>query len=238
MTDVDIDLKAVRFAFPTTEMQFDLNVKRSSLTIVTGPSGSGKSTLLNLIAGFEAPLSGAIWLLGQDMTALPPAKRPVSMLFQDHNLFNHLTVEANVSLGIKPGLRLTNGEKAQVQQALARVGLQGKSARRPTELSGGERQRVAFARTLVQDRPILLLDEPFASLGPALRQEMVELLSQLQREKQLTVLAVTHHPNEWNGKADGFLFVSDGHIVAQGSMEDLSLLHKNAAIASYLGAKT
>ncbi len=235
MTAHDIELKDLRFAFPSVEMRFDLCIAHGALTIVTGPSGSGKSTLLNLIAGFEMPISGNVILMGEDVTTLGPSKRPVAMLFQDHNLFAHLTVEANVGLGIKANLKLSADERRKVRDALKRVGLDGKAARLPGELSGGERQRVAFARILVQNRPILLLDEPFASLGPALRLEMTELLADLQHERQLTVLAVTHHPAEWKGKADQFVFVDGGHITAQGPMEELGLPHENAAINAYLG---
>jgi thiamine transport system ATP-binding protein len=232
----DIELNKVRFAFPSAQMCFDIHIERYALTIVTGPSGSGKSSLLNLIAGFEAPLSGTVKLMGEDVTLCPPSKRPVAMLFQDHNMFSHLTVEANVSLGIRPNLKLIESEKARVGQALARVGLEGKAGRLPSELSGGERQRVAFARTLVQNRQILLLDEPFASLGPRLRYEMTRLLAELQREKNLTVLAVTHHPQEWQDLADSFVFIEDGHITAQGAMKELTSSNKNAAITSYLGS--
>ena len=235
MTEYDIVLNAVRFAYPSVDMIYDAQITRATMTIVTGPSGSGKSTLLNLIAGFETPISGRLTLLGKDVRGHPPSKRPIAMLFQDHNLFKHLSVEKNIGLGLKPNLKLTLDEKTQVRDALARVGLDGKAARLPAELSGGERQRVAFARILVQNRPILLLDEPFASLGPALRQEMTALLSELQREKHLTVLTVTHHPDEWKDVADRFLFVESGRITAQGPMQDLNFLHENLAIKSYLG---
>lgn len=231
-----VEMNSVCFAYPAIDMVFDLKVAAQTITIITGPSGSGKSTLLNLIAGFEAPTSGSIKLRGQDVTNEPPSKRPLAMLFQDHNVFEHLTVEANVSLGIKPNLKLSAAERATVLQALERVGLGGKSRRLPAELSGGERQRIAFARMLVQDRPILLLDEPFASLGPALRQEMTMLLAQLQQEKQLTVLAVTHHPREWMGVAQRFVFVQNGRIIEQGPIQDLLENTENTAIAHYLGA--
>lgn len=236
MTVREIVLNEVRFAFPSLEMCFDVRIERGTLTIVTGPSGSGKSTLLNLIAGFEAPLSGEVELVGKNVTFSPPSKRPVAMLFQDHNLFAHLNVEANVSLGISPGLKVSEDEKTRVQAALARVGLGGKAGRLPSALSGGERQRTAFARILVQNRPILLLDEPFASLGPSLRQEMTQLLAELQREKQLTVLAATHHPQEWKNVADCFVFLEDGRITMQGAMAELLSNQDNAAINAYLGS--
>jgi thiamine transport system ATP-binding protein len=169
------------------------------------------------------------------MVPLAPSERPISILFQDHNLFNHITVEDNVGLGIKPNLKLNAADKECVETALERVGLGGKAKRLPSELSGGERQRTAFARVLVQNRKILLLDEPFASLGPSLRAEMTALLAELRHEKHLTILAVTHHPHEWGDVADHFIFVDTGTIVAHGPIKDLSKTHESAAIKHYLG---
>ena len=231
-----IDVKAAAFSWPGMPMLFDLSAARGDLVIVTGPSGSGKSTLLNLIAGFEAAESGKILLDGLDCTHLPPSARPVSMLFQEHNLFGHLSVEANAGLGIAPRLRFGDAEKASIAAALQRVGLDGKGKRLPHDLSGGERQRAAFARTLLQDRPILLLDEPFASLGPSLRAEMMALLQELQAEKRRTILAVTHHPAEWNDVAGSFAFVDNGRITARGKMHSLDDAGVPDAVRAYLGA--
>lgn len=234
MTDRDlIRLDAVMYAWPEMPMRFDLTVKSGQLVIVTGPSGSGKSTMLNLIAGFEQASGGKILIDNKDMTDLFPEVRPVSFLFQDNNLFSHLTVEQNAALGLKPSLRLSAEEKAKVREALSACGLDGKQKRLPSELSGGERQRAGLARVLLQDRPILLLDEPFAALGPALRSEMTDLLKSIQREKGMTVLAVTHHPEEWELVADGFVFVENGMIAATGPMKNLQKGSKG--LSEYLG---
>jgi thiamine transport system ATP-binding protein len=230
-----IELKAVEFRWPETAMLFDLTVQTGELMVLTGPSGSGKSTLLNLIAGFETPDSGRIVLGGKDCASLPPSQRPVSMLFQDHNLFSHLSVEANAGFGIGPRLKFNDADQASIANAINRVGLSGKEKRLPHELSGGERQRAAFARTLLQDRPILLLDEPFASLGPSLRTGMMALLQDLQRERPRTILAVTHHPNEWRGIADGFVFVERGKVAWQGGMDALDGQDSPATLRAYLG---
>lgn len=233
-----IDLNAVAFRWPETAMLFDCEIAQNQLVILTGPSGSGKSTLLNLIAGFEMPDSGTIILDGKDCTRLPPSSRPVSMLFQEHNLFGHLSVEANIGFGIGPQLKFKDAERAAIFDAISRVGLSGKEKRLPHQLSGGERQRAAFARTLLQDRPILLLDEPFASLGPSLRLEMMALLQELQAEKPRTILAVTHHPQEWTAIAESFLFVESGTIVAKGRMDQLDDADVPAAVRRYLGIAT
>jgi thiamine transport system ATP-binding protein len=230
-----VELHAVSFRWPEMAMTFELRVKAGGLVMVTGPSGSGKSTLLNLIAGFELPEGGTIVLDGKDCTSLPPSKRPVSMLFQDHNLFGHLSVEANIGFGIAPRLQFNGNERAAIANSIRRVGLEGKEKRLPHELSGGERQRAAFARTLLQDRPILLLDEPFASLGPSLRMEMMALLAEMQSARARTVLAVTHHPNEWRHAADGFVFIESGRIAAQGRMDALDDADAPNAVRAYLG---
>src|SRR5262245_4510060 len=180
-----IDLAGVTFRYEDMQMRFDLHVASGECLAIIGPSGAGKSTLLALIAGFERAEAGSIRIDGQDVTGLPPAARPVTMLFQEHNLFAHLTVAANVGLGIHPGLRLTAADRDKVEWALAEVGLAGFAGRRPAQLSGGERQRVALARALVRKRSVLLLDEPFAALGPALRREMLDLVARLQEAQQL-----------------------------------------------------
>src|SRR5690606_10892987 len=138
-------------------------------------SGAGKSTLLSLIAGFDRPLSGSIHIGGEEVTRRKPADRPVTSLFQEHNLFAHLTAAENVGLGLDPGLRLSAGQQRAVAEALARVGLEGLDKRLPSQLSGGQRQRVTLARSLVRERPLLLLDEPFSALHPGLRLEVLDL---------------------------------------------------------------
>ena len=178
------------------QMHFDLQVKAQEKIAIIGASGAGKSTLLNLIAGFEQGHAGEIWLNGKNHTQTEPHLRPVSMLFQDNNLFPHLTVEQNLGLGIHPSLKLNHDEKQRVQQVASAVGLQAFLNRKPTALSGGQKQRVAIARCLLRDKPILLLDEPFSALDPHLRQEMLNLIDGLCTEKKLTLLLVTHQPSE------------------------------------------
>ena len=141
------------------------------------------------------------------------------MVFQENNLFAHLDVGKNVGLGRSPSLRLTAADKAAVAEALERTGLAGKEHRLPRELSGGERQRVALARVLVRNRPVLLLDEPFASLGPALRDDMLDLLVGVQAERRMTVLFVTHQPEDARRVADDMVFLEDGAVAAAGPTE-------------------
>lgn len=213
---------------------YSLEVPRGALCALVGPSGGGKTTLLSAIAGFE-PVTGGTMRFGDvDLRPLPPAKRPVSMLFQDWNLFPHLDALANVGLGVRPDLRLSPRERDHARQALARVGLAGMEARRPAALSGGERQRVAIARALVMRRPLLLLDEAFGPLDPGLRGEMLDLVDALRREHDLTVLMSIHTPEDVVGLADLMAFVAEGRVAAVGAPATV-LASADPAIRRFVG---
>ena len=233
----EIRLNDVHFSYGETAMHFDAAIKGGVIAAIVGPSGSGKSTLLNLIAGFEFPQSGSILIAGADVTALTPADRPVSMVFQENNLFAHLTVEQNVGLGRSPNLRLTAQDRADIATALSRVGLTGKEQRKPEALSGGERQRVAIARALIRQRPVLLLDEAFASLGPALRHQMLDLVKELQLETGMTVLMVTHTPEDALYLDAVLLFLDSGRISAIGPAAQLLSPTGPEALRHYIGEK-
>ena len=188
----------------------DLSIAPGQIVAVIGPSGAGKSTLLNAIAGFLTPVQGRILWGGVDLTALPPGERPLAMLFQDGNLFPHLTVAQNVGLGINPRLRLSRDDHARIIAALDRVELSGLGDRRPGTLSGGQQSRAALARILVQRRPLMLLDEPFAALGPALKADMLTLVRDLAQASGATVLMVSHDPEDARRIADQTIVVADG----------------------------
>ena len=207
-----IKLEGVAFRYEDMAMNFDLQVSMGELVGIIGPSGAGKSTLLSLIAGFDVPLSGRLSIGGVSMAGVAPDQRPVTMIFQDHNSFAHLDVWTNVALGISPRLKLDTKQSDLVDKALERVGLLDFKSRKPTELSGGERQRIAIARALVRDRPVLLLDEPFTALGPALRREMLDLIKEIQAERKLTVLMVTHQPEDAKYAATRIAFVQAGCV--------------------------
>ena len=184
-----------------------LDVPRASLVAVVGPSGAGKSTLLSAIAGFVPVTGGRIRWDDQDITALPPGKRPMAILFQDNNLFPHLTAAQNVALALGKGTRPT----AAVFDALGQVGLAGFENRKPAELSGGQQSRVALARVLLQDKPLVLLDEPFSALGPAMRQEMLSLVQERLVANGRSVIIVTHDRQDAE-QADQIIIVTDGEI--------------------------
>jgi len=229
-------LDAIAFERPGGfRLAVDLAIGKGERVALIGASGSGKSTLLDLVAGFEDPASGRILFSGSDITGLPPAARPVTMLFQDDNLFAHLDAFTNVALGRSPALRLSAADRAAVADALATVGLAGKEGRLPGALSGGERQRVAIARALLRDRPLLLLDEPFASLGPALSGEMLALVAEIAGRRAMTVILVTHDPAEALAFAPRMLYLEDGRVIADGPTGDLLAAPSAPGLRRYLG---
>lgn len=180
---------------------------------VLGPSGSGKSTLLSLIAGFVRPDLGRILWDGTDITEAVVAARPISILFQDGNLFPHLCVFDNVSLGLRPDLRLSPDQRDRVAQSLTDVGLGDMGDRRPATLSGGQQARVGLARMLLRDRPLALLDEPFAALDPGLRAEMLALLKSLSERRGLTLLMACHDLRDAERLCDRLWLLEDGKLV-------------------------
>jgi thiamine transport system ATP-binding protein len=203
---------------------------------VMGPSGAGKSTLLSAIAGFLAPTEGRILWQGEDLADVLPGARPVTILFQDQNLFPHLSVTQNLGLGLRPDLRLSPQDQALIDKALARVGLGGMGARRPAQLSGGQASRAALARALLRARPILLLDEPFAALGPALRAEMLALVRDVADETGALVLMVTHDPQDALSLGGDTAFVTRG--IVRPPVETAALLADPPPdVQNYLGRK-
>ncbi len=213
----------------------DLEITPGAKLAVIGPSGAGKSTLLEAIAGFQPLAEGRVLWSGADLSSVLPGKRPVAMLFQDGNLFPHLTARQNVRLGIDANRKLTAAEEAQVTEALARVGLQGLEDRKPAELSGGQQSRAALARVLVQARDLVLLDEPFAALGPALKAEMLDLVAALVTESGATLLMVSHDPADARRIADQVVLVAEGRAHPPAPAVEV-LDNPPPALRAYLGA--
>jgi len=206
----DLILDGLRITQGAFRLQADLRVTAGERVAIIGPSGAGKSTLLGAIAGSVRPDAGRIVMGGQDITGLAPGARPLSILFQDGNLFPHLDVWRNLGLGISPDLRLTAADRDAITEVLDRVGLADKARRRPAALSGGEQSRVALARALLRRRPLLLLDEPFAALGPALKVQMLDLVAGIATGTGATVLMVTHDPDDARHLCPRTILVADG----------------------------
>ncbi len=224
----------MRYTQDGFSLHADFAVRDGEMLAVIGPSGGGKSTLLNVVAGFLEPTSGRVLWDGRDMAGTAPGKRPVSILFQDNNLFPHMTVAQNVGLGLRPDLRLSADQKAQVEAALERVGLAGYGARKPAALSGGQASRVALARMLLRGNPLVLLDEPFAALGPALKVEMLELVRDLMGETGATLMMVSHDPEDAKRIAQRTVLVAEGE--AQAPVETgLLFADPPKALQHYLG---
>ena len=205
-----LTLEGLVFEQGDFRLEADWSAAPGRMVAVVGPSGAGKSTLLSLIAGFLAPTAGRVLWDGRDLARLDPGARPLSIVFQDNNLFPHLTVAQNVGLGLSPGLKLDRAGWSRVDESLRRVGLDGLGARKPAALSGGQQSRVALARVLLRSRPLMLLDEPFAALGPALRAEMLDLVREVAAETGATVLMVTHDPRDAQRLGGETVLVAEG----------------------------
>lgn len=234
-----LEIRRLEFGYADNtrpDMVFDLDVAAGEVLSLIGPSGSGKSTLLNLIAGFLTPAAGQILLDGVAIEKLAAASRPVSIVFQQHNLFPHLDLYTNVALGIDPSLRLTPAQAASVNEALDRLDLAGLQSRKPGALSGGQRQRVALARALVRRRKILLLDEAFAALGPAQRAEMIGLVKDLVRESGMAALLVSHQPRDALIASARTAFVNAGRIAALEPTDRLLEQSDLPEVREYLGS--
>lgn len=229
-----LTLEAIEFRADTFALSADWSVTAQQRIAIVGPSGAGKSTLLDVIAGFRAQQSGRVIWDSRDMTKMAPQDRPVAMLFQDNNLFPHLTVAQNLALALRPSGRLSDAEKGKVETALARVDLSGLSDRKPAQISGGQQSRAALARVLLQARPLILLDEPFAALGPALKAEMLDLVAEVAQETNATTLLVTHDPNDALRFAEQTVVVADGIAHAPGQTQSL-LNDADSPLRDYLG---
>jgi thiamine transport system ATP-binding protein len=207
-----LEAEHLRFTHPGATRHFDLSfaARPGEITAVSGQSGAGKSTLLDLIAGFLQPQSGRLALDGRDLLPLPPEQRPISILFQSETLFEHLSAQQNLALGLPRG---ATEQQSKIAAALNEVGLPGVLRQRADTLSGGERQRVALARTLLRDRPVLLLDEPFSALDDETRGTIRTLVKSLTERHGWITMLVSHHVDDVEALAarryqlrDGMLF--------------------------------
>lgn len=229
-----LEMRDVRLQQGDFELRANWAIEAGARVSIIGPSGGGKSTLLDVIGGFLTPSSGQVIMAGQDQRGVTPGERPLSLLFQENNLFPHLSIFDNVALGLDPSLRRARKRRTEIEAALAETGLAGLSLRRPDALSGGQRQRAALARTLLRKRPILALDEPFAALGPALRAEMLELVTSLADRHETTVLMVSHSPEDAKALGGALIFVEDGLAHPPLPMET-ALGNPTKGLRAYLG---
>ena len=213
----------------------DLEIRDGEFFSMLGPSGSGKTTCLRMIAGFDRPTAGHIYLYGQDVSDLPPYERDVNTVFQDYALFPHMTIEDNIAYGLMiKGIAKAERVK-QVGEMLELVRLPGFGARKPSQLSGGQRQRVALARALINHPKVLLLDEPLGALDLKLRQQMQVELKNIQREVGITFIFVTHDQEEALTMSDRIAVFSEGKIQQVGTPSDIYERPATPFVAGFVG---
>jgi spermidine/putrescine transport system ATP-binding protein len=212
-----------------------VEIREGEFFTLLGPSGCGKTTLLRLIAGFEMPTDGVILLDGQDITYLPPNKRPVNTVFQSYALFPHLTVAQNISFGLEMLGKPAAEVKSRTAEMLALVKLDTMADRKTSQLSGGQQQRVALARALAPQPKVLLLDEPLSALDLKLRQAMQIELKRLQMETGITFVFVTHDQEEALTMSDRIGVMSQGKLQQVGTAKEIYTRPKNRFVASFIG---
>jgi putative spermidine/putrescine transport system ATP-binding protein len=232
-----LDIKDVSKVFSTTVAvdRFNLTVGDGELVCLLGPSGSGKSTLLRMVGGFETPSAGVVAIDGEDVTRVPPEKRPTGMVFQSHALWTHMNVFKNLAFGLKLRRLPADEIKRRVDAVLELVGLGGFGHRATNQLSGGQQQRVALARSLVLEPKILLLDEPFASLDQHLRERLREEVRDIQQRLGITTLFVTHGQDEALSMADRIVVMRDGKIEQVAPPDFLYRQPQTPFVASFIG---
>jgi spermidine/putrescine transport system ATP-binding protein len=220
MVDSVVELRQVSKIFSdehdsevTAVTDINLRIPSGEFFTLLGPSGCGKTTTLRLIAGFETPTTGEVFIQGKCVNQIPPNRRPVNTVFQSYALFPHMTVEQNVAYGLVIRRIPAAERKARVQQALALVRMTGMERRKPSQLSGGQQQRIALARAIVNRPAVLLLDEPLGALDLKLRKEMQIELKQLQSELGITFIYITHDQEEALTMSDRIAVMSQGRVL-------------------------
>ncbi|NQY21272.1 MAG: ATP-binding cassette domain-containing protein [Campylobacteraceae bacterium] len=209
-----IKIKDLEYQYKSSELiyTYNLEVNQGEIVAILGQSGSGKSTLLDLLAGFIEPSKGFILLNEKDLLSLSVEKRPMSILFQNHNLFEHLNVQKNILLGLG---KIKNDHIKKVQNILKEVELENFEYTLSSQLSGGQQQRVALARVLIRDQPILLLDEPFTGLDEQTRLIMLDLVQKITKEHKLHTIMVTHEIEDCKKIANKVYKMQDNKLVKQ-----------------------
>ncbi len=225
-----------RFGAFTAVSSVNLEIRKGEIFSLLGGSGCGKTTLLRMLAGFEEPTEGRIYIDGQDMTDLPPYERPVNMMFQSYALFPHMTVEKNVAYGLKH-MDMTSAQSAnRVREMLALVQLTDFSHRKPHQISGGQRQRVALARALAKQPKLLLLDEPLAALDKKLREATQFELMDIQDKTGTTFIVVTHDQEEAMTLSSRLAVMDKGRIMQTGTATEVYEYPNSKLVAGFIGS--
>jgi thiamine transport system ATP-binding protein len=231
-----IKFNKVKYQYQQQDFCFDFNISPGSLVAILGESGAGKSTLLNLAAGFITPIKGDIEIEEKSIINVQPHRRPLSILFQEQNLFAHLNVADNIGLGLHPGLKLTSAQSQSIVDICQQLAIGDLLTRFPDQLSGGQKQRVALARCFVQGKPLLLLDEPFSALDPVLRSEMLAIVKDLANVNKVTVLMVTHHIADAHTVASHYVFIEQGKTAGVDIIANLTSRNPNPKLSQFVKA--
>ncbi len=232
---VEIDRVTKRFDETLALAAITLAIEEGSFVVLLGPSGSGKTTLLNILGGFLEPSEGRVLIKSQDVTSVPPAKRPTTTVFQDYALFPHMTIAGNVGFGLAMRGVARPERRTRVAAALEMVGLAHTTARKVHQLSGGQKQRIALARALVVEPAVLLLDEPLGALDLKLRRQMQDELKAIQKRVGTTFVHVTHDQDEAMAIADVIVVMNEGRIEDRGAPERVYLRPKTRFTADFMG---
>lgn len=239
MSAIDIHDLTVTFPDGTTGLaDIDLHVQPEEFIALIGPSGSGKTTLLRTLAGFLAPTTGHVSIDGRDVTCVPPEKRRMGMVFQQHAVWPHMSVAGNVGYPLKRGGVDKREREERVERALELVGMGGFARRRPDSLSGGQRQRVALARAIVADPTVLLLDEALSALDEPLRDSLRRELVTLTRREGLTTVHVTHDRAEALSIADRIVVLGEGRVRQVATPHELVTRPATAEVAAFIADAT
>mgnify|MGYP002424151361 FL=1 len=231
-----IDLVNISKSFNHTMVldDFNLYIRENEFLTLLGPSGCGKTTTLRIIGGFETPDAGHVIFRDEDITNLPPNKRPLNTVFQKYALFSHMIAE-NIAFGLKIKKKSKSYINDKIKYALKLVNLEGYDNRRPDSLSGGQQQRIAIARAIVNEPKVLLLDEPLGALDLKLRQDMQYELIRLKNELGITFIYVTHDQEEALTMSDTIVVMNQGYIQQIGTPEDIYNEPENAFVADFIG---
>ena len=213
----------------------DLEVYKGNLVTLLGPSGCGKTTTLRMIAGFEIPTSGSIYIENDDVTTTPPNQRPTTMVFQNYALFPHLTVFENIAYGLKIRREAMNNIRKKTAEIMRLVGLEGFEERSPAQLSGGQQQRVSLARSLIMEPKVLLLDEPLSNLDAKLRVSTRLEIRKIQQRVGITSVYVTHDQEEAMTLSDRVVIMHDGKIMQAGTPQEIYARPINRFVADFIG---
>lgn len=235
MTAVELHSATKVFSETETTITVDLRADRGRRLVILGPSGSGKTTAMRLVAGLLQPDSGDVTFDGRSMNGVPPEQRRAAMVFQSHALFPFNTVAENVAYGLKVRKVAKTERRERAEQALSEVRLSGYGDRWPSELSGGERQRVALARAVVVEPDVLLLDEPLSSLDPILREELQQLVCEIQERQEMTTIFVTHDRQEARVVGQEVAVMLGGRVSQTGSVDEVFGSPTTPEVARFLG---